>query len=279
MEKLVPCVLCSTAAALCLAAVSASAGFVSPRVPPAPNKAAARLSADRAFTPNLLPTVRTVTTVRDDGPGSLRQAIASSAPGDTINFALRLPATILLSSTLAIDQDLTVLGPGADKLTVMRSKAKGTPSFRVFDVEAGVVTLAGMTIRNGSAFSGTNLHDNLGGGILNQGVLTVSNCVIAGNSAPTTDWGTNVTPSVSIGFGAGIFSAGGSQLALFNCTIRGNQSSAAGGGVCTFEADSLFAQGCTVSGNFAAVQPKSSPKESETRLCSTKSKNSVLVPT
>ena len=103
----------------------------------------------------------------------------------------------------------------------------------MFDVEAGVVTLAGMTIRNGSAFSGTNIHDNVGGGILNRGTLTVSNCVITGNSAPTTDWGTNASPSVSLGFGAGIFSDTGSQLALFNSTISGNQASAAGGGICT----------------------------------------------
>ena len=144
--------------------------------------------------------MRTVTNVRDDGPGSLRQAIASSAPGDRINFALKLPATIVLSSTLVIDQDLTVLGPGPDKLTVMRSDARHTPSFRVFDVEAGVVTLAGLTIQNGSAFSGTNIHDNLGGGILNRGMLTVSNCVITGNSAPTTDWGTNVDSQRLPGF-------------------------------------------------------------------------------
>src|ERR1035437_1680688 len=171
MKKLVSYVLYSTALSLCLGAMSAFAGYVTPRVPPGGNELAAQ-----SITPHNLPTVRTVTTVHDDGPGSLRQAIASSAPGDSINFALKLPATIMLSSTLVIDQDLTVLGPGADKLTVMRKHGKHTPSFRVFDVEAGAVVLAGMTIRNGSAFSGTNIHDNVGGGILNRGSLTVSNC-------------------------------------------------------------------------------------------------------
>jgi hypothetical protein len=254
MKKLIPFVMYSTAAALCLAAASASAGFVTPRVPPAANPVAARVTADQAFTPNILPTVRTVTTTRDDGPGSLRHAIASSAPGDVINFALKLPATIVLASTLDIDQSLTVLGPGANKLTVMRSEAKHTPNFRVFDVEAGVVTIAGITIRNGSAFSGTNIHDNVGGAILNRGSLTVSNCVITGNSAPTTDWGTNVTPSVSLGFGAGIFTDTGSQLAVFNSTFSNNQASAAGGGICTLEPTAFLAEGCTISGNFAALQ-------------------------
>jgi hypothetical protein len=136
----------------------------------------------------------------------------------------------------------------------MRSPAKHTPSFRVFDVEAGAVVLAGMTIRNGSAFSGTNIHDNVGGGILNRGSLTVSNCVIAGNNALTTDWGTNVSPSISLGYGAGIFTDKGSRLALFNSTVKRNHATAGGGGIFTFHAESFVAEGCTISGNLADLQ-------------------------
>jgi hypothetical protein len=147
-----------------------------------------------------------------------------------------------------------VLGPGPDKLTVMRSAARNTPSFRVFEVETGAVTIAGLTIRNGSAYSGTNIHDNVGGAILNRGMLTVSNCVITGNSALTTDWGTNFNPSVSLGFGAGVFSDTGSELALVNSTISGNHASAAGGAVCTHYADGFVAAGCTFSGNAADLQ-------------------------
>jgi hypothetical protein len=254
MKKLLPFILCSTAAALYLGAVSASAGYVTPRVPPAASKATAQVPTPHTIRPNGLRTVRIVTTVNDNGPGSLRQAIANAAPGDSINFALRLPATIIVSKTLVISKDLTVLGPGPEKLTVMRSGAPSTPSFRVFQVEDGAVTIAGVTIRNGSAYSGTNIHDNVGGGILNRGILTVRNCVIAGNSALTTDWGTSYDPSVSLGFGAGIFSDTGSELALFNSTISGNQASAAGGGICTFDTASFMAVGCTISGNFAELQ-------------------------
>lgn len=254
MKKLVSLILRSTTAVLCLGAVSALAGYITPRVPPATIKPSAKLYEALPPTPTVLPTLQTVTTTHDDGPGSLRQAIANAAPGDVINFALKLPATIVLNQTLVIDQDLTVLGPGAEKLTVMRSCGPHTPSFRIFDVEAGVVTLAGITIRNGSAFSGTNIHDNLGGGILNRGLLTVSNCVVSGNSAPTTDWGTNYSPSVSVGFGAGIFTAQGSQLAVFNSTISDNEASGAGGALDTMYADSLLVEGSTLSGNFAGVQ-------------------------
>src|ERR1019366_2017131 len=108
MNKHVSYVLYATALALCLGAVSAFAGYVTPRVPPGENVLAAQ-----SIAAHNLPTVRTVTRDDDHGHGSLRQAIADSAPGDRITFSLKLPATIMLSSTLVIDQDLTVLGPGA----------------------------------------------------------------------------------------------------------------------------------------------------------------------
>src|SRR5512137_1065804 len=89
MKKLVPFVLCSTAVAICLAAVSASAGYLTPRVPPAAiRQPAAKPAGEAPDAPRKLTAVRTVTTMNDDGPGSLREAIASSAPGDTIDFAL-----------------------------------------------------------------------------------------------------------------------------------------------------------------------------------------------
>ena len=249
MKKFLPFILYSSATALCLGAVSTYAGFVTPRVPPT-----ASTLLVSSFAPAGLPTVRTVTSVHDHGHGSLRQAIASSAPGDVVNFALKWPAVIVLTDSLTIDHDLTVLGPGPGELTVMRSDDTNTPSFRVLDVEAGAVAIAGITIRNGSAFSGTNIHDNLGGGILNRGNLTVSNCVITGNSAPTTDWGTNAVGfRYSLGFGAGIFSSFG-QLSVVNSTISDNQATAAGGGICTFETEPFLAQGCTVNDNFAAMQ-------------------------
>src|SRR5947208_391544 len=77
----------------------------------------------------------TVTNHDDGGPGSLRDAIANSAPGDTIVFDLPFPDTITLTSgELLIQNDLTITGPGADLLTVARSSATGTPAFIIFDL-------------------------------------------------------------------------------------------------------------------------------------------------
>ena len=255
MKQHLPLVVSALTALLCLEAAPAHAGYLTPRVPPNTTAPAAQSLGQLPFAPNLPLTLRTVTTANDGGPGSLREAIANSAAGDSITFALPLPATIALSNTLVIAVDLSVLGPGPAELTIERSTAPNTPVFRVFEVDAGVVTLAGLTIRNGSAFSGTNIHDNLGGGILNQANLTVSNCVITANSAPTTDWGPNVPDPnfrFSLGFGAGIFSSGG-QLTVINSTVSDNQATAEGGGIYTFEAAPFLAQGSTLSGNFAAI--------------------------
>jgi len=77
-----------------------------------------------------------VTSTADDGPGSLRQAIATAAPSETINFAVNSPIT-LTSGQLVIDKDLAILGPGSGTLLIQRSLAPGTPDFRIFHVMDG----------------------------------------------------------------------------------------------------------------------------------------------
>ncbi|PYJ59736.1 MAG: hypothetical protein DME24_11985, partial [Verrucomicrobia bacterium] len=51
-----------------------------------------------------------VTTTDDSGPGSLREAIATAAPGETVTFAVS--GVIALSSgELVITTNLTIAGP------------------------------------------------------------------------------------------------------------------------------------------------------------------------
>jgi hypothetical protein len=112
----------------------------------------------------------TVTSTADSGAGSLRQAILDAASGDTINFSLPADSTITLTSAeLAITKSLTITGPGADTLTVQRSTAGGTPSFRILHF-SGVsdITISGLTISHGS----TGVSD--GGGMLNDSGGTVN---------------------------------------------------------------------------------------------------------
>src|SRR5216684_934360 len=74
----------------------------------------------------------TVINTNDSGSGSLRDAVASAASGDTINFNLAYPATITLGSTLTIGTNLTISGPGASNLAI-----SGGGAVRVFSVTQG----------------------------------------------------------------------------------------------------------------------------------------------
>ena len=88
----------------------------------------------------------TVTNDHDSGTGSLRQAIADAAGGDTITFAPGVTGPITLTTgQLTIDKNLTVTGPGANTLTV-----SGSHTSRVFAINSGViVNISGLTISNG----------------------------------------------------------------------------------------------------------------------------------
>ena len=117
----------------------------------------------------------TVANGDDSGPGSLRQAILSASSGDTINFAPNVTTVTLTSGELVIDKDLTITGPGANRLTVQRSPMPLI--FRIFHISSSTVTvsISGITISNGFA------ETVLGGGILSAGVLTLTGCTISDN--------------------------------------------------------------------------------------------------
>src|SRR5687767_2542582 len=88
----------------------------------------------------------------DSGAGSLREAVveANSAPGaDLIRFApeARDGTIALTGGQLSITDDLTIEGPGADRLTV-----SGNDASRVFRIGSGVaVSIDGLTISHGRA--------------------------------------------------------------------------------------------------------------------------------
>ena len=146
-----------------------------------------------------------VTNNDDSGPGSLRQAIADANPGDEITFAGTVTGTITLtSSQLVINKNLTITGPGADVLTI-----SGNNASRVFNISSGAdVTISGLTIANG--YSGGN-----GGGIYNEGTLTLNNSTVSGNYAS---------------YGGGIYNEG--TLIINNSTVSGGNYASYGGGIC-----------------------------------------------
>src|SRR6516164_5004795 len=84
-----------------------------------------------------VPSTFTVRNLADSGPGSLRQAVldANAHPGaDGIRFAHGLHGTIALTSgELSITDDLTIDGPGANRLAV-----SGNDASRVFQIDSGI---------------------------------------------------------------------------------------------------------------------------------------------
>nr|MBA3694923.1 hypothetical protein [Acidobacteriota bacterium] len=66
---------------------------------------------------------------RDSGAGSLKKAVIDACAGGTIYLSASMPPEV---SLIVIDKNLTIQGPGADRLTVR----KGSSS-RIFQVNSG----------------------------------------------------------------------------------------------------------------------------------------------
>jgi hypothetical protein len=99
----------------------------------------------------------TVVNTDDDGPGSLRQALAGVCPNGTIRFdpALSGQTVRLTSGQLTMSRSMSVLAPGADRLTIDGSGRSG-----VIYINPGVTgVLAGLTIANGNVLGEVPLLD------------------------------------------------------------------------------------------------------------------------
>lgn len=186
----------------------------------------------------------------DTGPGcTLRQAIrAANADAGTTGCAhpgvdgpdiIELPpGTYSLTRQAADDddaangdlditEDLTIVGAGADVTTI---DGGGLTNERVVHVLAGVVAeISGVTITGGSDNTG-----NGGGGVFNQGTLTLDEVDVRDNA--------------SSGGGGGVATSG--TLTVRASLIRNNKAGLAGGGILQ-TVGTLTMRHSTVSGNTA----------------------------
>lgn len=167
--------------------------------------------------------ILTVTNASDAGAGSLRNAIATASPGDTIFFDRSLDgATIILGgSELTIDKNLTIDASSLPNGLAIDANA----SSRIFALSGGpTVILQSLVIRNGAS-SGT------GAAIAGSGNLYISNCRIIENN----------------GTGTGGAILGQGTLTLVNSTIADNSC----GNVSALYVSNCDCTivGCTISGN------------------------------
>jgi fibronectin-binding autotransporter adhesin len=188
-----------------------------------------------------------VTSNSDNGPGSLRQAVLNAAAlggTSTINFTSTLSGqTIMLAGgQIVLSNNVTI-----DASTLANGiQINGNANSRIFSVNSGAtVVLNSLTITNG--YDGSSYG---GGGILNDGTLTINQCNLANN---TSGGGGG-------GFGGGIQNDyDGAALTVNNCTFSGNRATGSGiinggegGGIGNlYGALSLTLNNCTFTGNQA----------------------------
>ena len=163
----------------------------------------------------IVPTV--VMNLKDSGMWSLRAAIAAAnqAGGNQqISFA-GLSGTITLESALpALSANITISGQGSS-VTVARDP-NAAATFRIFTVDANTTcTISGLAITGGIA-DGTGATD--GGGVYNQGTLTLSADNLYGNVATNAD-------------GGAIYNARAGTLTVSSCQIYANSAADSGGGI------------------------------------------------
>lgn len=186
----------------------------------------------RAFSDTLI-----VTSDADSGPGSLREAVATAAAGDTIIFQLPLPAVItLFENGISIEKSLSIIGPGPNSLTIVFS---GESS--VLAVGPGMldVTISGLRV------TGTEFFTFEGGGLFNAstGLVDIQDCVFDSNFAI---------------IGGGVANEG--SMSLTACTVSNNfveGGESGGGGV--YNAGTMAITGCAIIYNRADGLPGGLP--------------------
>jgi hypothetical protein len=162
----------------------------------------------------------TVTNLADSGPGSLRQALADAASGDTIEFSVALNGPIVLASPLGVTRNVIIRGRRNIPLD-------GGDATRVLNVAADVfATLYDVVIQRGFASDG--------GGIRSEGNLTLVRCLVRDNHAS--------------GRGGGLFIASGSYL-LQDSDVVDNEAVNEGGGLVDFSTGTAVISGSRISGN------------------------------
>jgi predicted outer membrane repeat protein len=236
----------------------------------------------------------TVTSGADSGPGTLRAAVAAAGAGDTIVFSPTLTIVELTSAEIVITQSVSIVGPGADILTVRRSSAGGTPNFRLFKINApsATVLMSGMTVTNGNQAAGGAVN------ITDASTVTITDLAFVSNEGDWAGalWQDNATllidrstfaynttnGGVACGYcngGAIITNTGNviianstlsnnqagdnggaikntTNLTLLNTTIADNSANGFGGGLASyaFESQSLSMKNTLFSGNTSVVR-------------------------
>ncbi len=239
-------ILVGLAAVAVIAVCIAPWPFLTPSATPTPEP-----TATPEATPTLEPTATVEPSPTPEPTPTLKPDVtvcASRCDFSTIQGALddaRTTAGTIIAVTdalhteqgIRVAKDVTILGHGVGGTVVQAHAEAGSATDRVFFIASGAtVTIGDMTIRHGNPME----EPGTGGGILNEGTLTLRRCSVTNNEATA---------------GAGIHSDG--RLTLINSTVSDNIAGRAanpnrecttGGGIKSLTGE-LTLIGSTVSGN------------------------------
>jgi hypothetical protein len=191
----------------------------------------------------------------DPGTGglSLRQAItmANAGPGNIVYFdpALNGSTITLTQGAIPITNSTTVLGPGADKLTISGGNNSGIfYDFVLIAPPAPTITISGLTLTAGKA--------GFGAIAVATATLNLQDCVVTGNTTTNAHGaavyissGEITDSTISNNSGGGIYSSGQS-LNIARTKVSGNSVSSAGAGVYA-RGTALTISNSTITGNSA----------------------------
>ena len=179
-------------------------------------------------------TVDTLTDEADgsciDGDCSLRDAVAAAINNDTITFSVNGTLTLTLGQ-ISINKDITIQGPGANKMTV-----SGNDASRVFRIGfPATVTISGLTVSHGYVV------DEQGGGVLVYNANLYLDQVVVSDSVA----------DAASGYprGGGVGADSSAFLSITNSSILNNKTNWAGGGVSTMNNSSLVMKNVLVDNN------------------------------
>ena len=210
---------------------------------PAPAGLATIITPSTAAVTIKSPATLQVTNTNDDGPGSLRQALATAASTpayDVITFApalngktITLGNEIIINDAVGVTIDASALPAG---LTIDGGPG-GNRIFTVGNTAVSSLTLLHLTLINGHGGSSISMLSGAGGAICSfpHSALLLTQCTLFGNSAQNA---------------GALFYSG--DVTMVQCTFSGNSASGEGG---VSENDlgyaTLTMRQCTLSGNTA----------------------------
>ena len=189
---------------------------------------------------------------------NIQAAIDGATEGDLISLAGEM-----FTEHFTVDKSLTIRGVSSNTTILQAGTSYGTATNRVMTVtEGSTVTLQNVTVRFGNA-PDIGFNGNSGGGIFNDGYLTIEDSRIISNTAfyhgggvMSYEQGSLTITNCLIAYnqaesGGGIYSESGSVLVVANSRVIDNQVTEEGGGIDNYDYSTLHLSNTTISGNSA----------------------------